>query len=62
MKLLTFLALSAVMLIATDLYFEYMVSRECPAFFTTIAGIGLIMGFYYFIKYVAKTLKNLLKL
>lgn len=62
MKLLTFLLISVVMLVATDLYFEYMVSRPFPAFLTTLAGVLLIVGFFYYMKYAAKTLKNLLDL
>lgn len=62
MKLIIFLALSAVTLITTDLYVEYMINRPFPLFLTLIAGIVLIVGFYYYLKYAAKTLKNLLNL
>lgn len=62
MKLFIFLVVSALMILVSGLYFEYMINRECSIYISTPAGIVLLVVLVYYIKYVVKTVQKFLNI
>jgi hypothetical protein len=62
MKLAVFLFASALMMLVSGLYFEYMLNRECSIYLSSAVGIVLVVILVYYIKYVVKTVQKFLNI
>ena len=62
MKLIVFLFVSALMILVSGLYLEYMVNRECSIYLSSAVGIIVLVALVYYIKYVVKTIQNFLNI
>jgi hypothetical protein len=58
LKIMKFLGLGLILGSATDLYFEYCVSREMNGYLLILLALGLLTGW---ITYLIYTVKSLIK-
>jgi hypothetical protein len=61
-QLIIFLIVTALLTVAGNFYFEYCVNRDMPTLYSyPITVVMIVLGAYY-LRYLAKTIINLLKL
>jgi hypothetical protein len=61
-KLFIFLLVTLAVLGVSDMFFEYCVNRNMPIFLESLAMLGMLMIWLWYIIYTVKLLKTTLKL
>jgi len=61
-KLFIFIVITIMVIAVSDMFFEYCVSRDMPIFISTLAMMGMLMIWIWYIIYAVKLLKTILKL